>query len=244
MAVDPRAQVEQRLQRLGEFHSEDLPPRQALVLVLQAAGCTDAEVAEAMTTSLHTVRNQARLARAKVTPPDVAESRGTAVAWVWLHRECCVAGPWAQVTGDVQEPVAVAVRRHERRVSARSVGRTRENRALRCPDRKAAKRWVFAVVTPALGIIAMLAIAAQVLDSGPSDVDDGAVVQGDGRPAVHQQTATARMYVEPGATPSRGSTGWFTVPVTVTSSPEPEKTTDIEPADRPLSMSFREQLQA
>lgn len=97
MAVDPRAQVEQRMKRLEEFHAGDLPPRQALVLVLQAAGCTDAEVAEAMTTSLHTVRNQARLARAKVTPTDVAESRGAAVAWAWLHRECCVAQQWREV---------------------------------------------------------------------------------------------------------------------------------------------------
>lgn len=101
MTADSRAQVEQRLQRLEEFHSGDLPPRQALVLVLQAAGCTDEEVAEAMTTSLHTVRNQARLARAKVTPPDVAESRGSAVAWAWLHRECCAAQQWRAVGGSI-----------------------------------------------------------------------------------------------------------------------------------------------
>ena len=117
-------------------------------------GCTDAEVAAVMTTSLHTVRNQARLARAKVTPPDVAESRGTAVAWVWLHRECCVAVQWGQVSGNEQQMAPVVARSHERRPSDPGDARTREASARRSPRKKAALRRGFAVVAPALGLIA------------------------------------------------------------------------------------------
>lgn len=74
-----------------ESHHVDLPPRQAQVVALEASGLTHSEIASALGTSTSSVRNSAYTARNKVVPLSRFRSRNCAVAWAWMHRDCCLA---------------------------------------------------------------------------------------------------------------------------------------------------------
>lgn len=83
--------LRQRRDLLASYHERDLPYRQHIVLFLEAQGLDPAEIADVLVLSGSTVRNHLGIARPRVVPAPLAPSRGNATAWVWIHRDCCMA---------------------------------------------------------------------------------------------------------------------------------------------------------
>lgn len=94
-----------------------------------------------------------------------------------------MAGPWAQVTGDVQEPVAVVV-------ASRPTAHASRPRKTRIPGcmrlRRVAGKRSLAVATSTLGVAASLVLAILVVLSAPdADRDETSVANGSpGNPTV------------------------------------------------------------
>lgn len=88
----------ERVALILAHHVHDLPRRQAQVLVLQALGLDDGEVAACLRISRSTVQNHAAAARMRVVPAELPPTRVHAQLWVYVRRECCVATEWARHT--------------------------------------------------------------------------------------------------------------------------------------------------
>ena len=96
--------VQSRLASVKAAHQFDLPPRQAVVLVLAAAGLTYAEIATELGISDRTAENHLYMARQRVLPTGVPTSTAVAVTWAHNHKTCCLATPWNQLEADLKPP--------------------------------------------------------------------------------------------------------------------------------------------
>jgi hypothetical protein len=75
---------------------DELTRREAQVLAMECAGYDHAEIAARLGIARSTVDKEASSARARILPPDAPNTRHRAVAWGWLHNECCLATAWTK----------------------------------------------------------------------------------------------------------------------------------------------------
>ncbi len=79
---------------IASNHVNDLPTRQAQVLVLQAIGLEDGWIANLLHISVATVENHARAGRVRVLPEPLRATRAYAQCWAFCHHSCCLASEW------------------------------------------------------------------------------------------------------------------------------------------------------
>jgi len=81
-----------RLRALQSRHQVSIPERRAIVLVLNAVGLSDIEIARQAAITPRSVRRHLELARIAIaTDTDGYPTREAAATWVWLHASCCTA---------------------------------------------------------------------------------------------------------------------------------------------------------
>lgn len=85
------ANIRLRLAALAEHHVVPIPGRMAEVLVLQAVGLTDLEIARELNLSESTCHKHAHAARLRAVPAELDASRSNSTAWAWQHLSCCLA---------------------------------------------------------------------------------------------------------------------------------------------------------
>ncbi len=91
------AGLPERFSVLQRHHAADIPRRQAELLTLLAAGLSNHEAAAVMSVAPQTIHRHSQEARLLVVPPALEPTRDNAVAWAWLHRNCCLATEFARL---------------------------------------------------------------------------------------------------------------------------------------------------
>lgn len=84
-AVRADGAITERLNSLARHHVTPVTGREREVLLFEAFGLTDNEIANSLVVSPSTVRSTAYHAQARVVPPELVPGRANATAWAHLH---------------------------------------------------------------------------------------------------------------------------------------------------------------